>query len=254
MSIETRLHAVEEYLKIIATKISRRFLSENDTEYFSLPHESFDLTKTNNGIDTVKYPALIIRDKNDLVAARLEAIINPSGQVGVQMYAQNYDTAGQVKKHAGIRVDVDKTGSVEYTVDDYTKFQKAINVVPNVMGHSDKLTSPKTTNLSYSTTGLSIYTMRYTTNTGYYKVVISAECQTSTKTSGFRIYCAGTQIGLVETNSTTPDRLVIIGTRRTTKGATEDINLSLYAQDSSTTATMPAYRTYQIYAEDIPWL
>lgn len=81
---------------------------------FVLKSQTMDLSKTNNGVGSMYYPCYQVTDKDNRIVARLEAVVNPNGANGVQMYARNYDTEGTLKGQHGIRVEIDKNGGATW--------------------------------------------------------------------------------------------------------------------------------------------
>lgn len=65
----------------------------------------YDGTMSNNGLSSgTEYPStLIINDKNGLGLARVEGIIGSDGNIGVNMYARNYDSTGAQLAQCSIR-------------------------------------------------------------------------------------------------------------------------------------------------------
>lgn len=86
-----------------------------------------DLTKTNNGITKIKYPALSIHDKGDRIAVRLEEVANPNGSNGFYLYARQYNTSGAQTVQLGIAGYIAKGATqMTYSVASPDNFRSAI--------------------------------------------------------------------------------------------------------------------------------
>lgn len=81
----------------------------------------------NNNVSSIQWPTTsCIFDKNGNILTRLEAIVNPNGDIANQFYARNYNSSGDMIKQAGISVTVNKSGTVSYAVTEPSKFLAAI--------------------------------------------------------------------------------------------------------------------------------
>lgn len=84
---------------------------------FNVKHTNIDLKSTTNGVSEIQYPGFTILDKNNLTVARFESIVNPNGQTGFHIYADQYNTDGSFKKRAGIGVSITKQGFPNWTIE-----------------------------------------------------------------------------------------------------------------------------------------
>lgn len=90
---------------------------------------SADATLADNGVSSTLYPAWYASDKNNKILARVEALIGASGNIGSYWYVKNYKADGTQVGLKGIRMIMDKTGALTYTVSDPDKFRTAINAL-----------------------------------------------------------------------------------------------------------------------------
>lgn len=90
-------------------------------------YSSIDASKANNNVSSTQYPTSFnILDTADRILARNEAVIESNGKISTYWYVQNFDTSGTKVGQKGIRLTMDKTGALTYTVSDAANFRSAI--------------------------------------------------------------------------------------------------------------------------------
>ena len=87
-----------------------------------------DASKANNNVSSTQYPAYYIQDGSGRILARLEGVIESSGNIGSFWYVSNYDTSGSLVAQKGIKMTVDKAGAMAYSIDDNGKFRNALGL------------------------------------------------------------------------------------------------------------------------------
>lgn len=106
---------------------TRRLEFQNGT--LALVNPEIDVTKANNNVSAIKYSSTsVITDANGGTLARVEGVVNPNGNVGFNIYADNYNSSGTGIGRAGIQGHVDKNGNVSYGVNSPDKFRQAIDI------------------------------------------------------------------------------------------------------------------------------
>ena len=96
----------------------------------NLKNTDVDMSAANNGLSSgIHYPGVNISDNSDRIVARLEAVINSSGNNGFNLYARNYDTSGTQTGQKGISGTINKSGTMTYSVSDPANFRSAISAV-----------------------------------------------------------------------------------------------------------------------------
>lgn len=89
----------------------------------------FDASLANNNVSSIVYPTTFdVLDKSSRIMARLEAVVNPNGNIGSYWYIRNYNTSGTNVGQKGISMTMDKTGALTYAVSDPDKFRSAIGI------------------------------------------------------------------------------------------------------------------------------
>lgn len=109
-------------------KIDNRYNFTPDT--LDLTAHNIDVTQSNNGISSgVRYPSTQnILDSHGRILSRVEGVVVSNGDVGFNIYANNYNSSGQQIGRAGIQGYVDKSGNVSYQVNSPDKFRAALNL------------------------------------------------------------------------------------------------------------------------------
>ena len=83
----------------------------------------------NNNVSSTIYPTTMnIVDNANRIIARSEAVVNPNGNIGMNMYVRNYNTSGGQVAQKGIQFHMNKSGNLTYTVSDNASFREAIGV------------------------------------------------------------------------------------------------------------------------------
>lgn len=100
-------------------------ITNNDT--LELKLNEIDASKVDNNVSVIKYPSLFnICDKDDRIIARVEALVKPDGDIGLNLYVRNYDTNGDMIAHKFFQFLADKTGEMTYSLSDGSKFNAAV--------------------------------------------------------------------------------------------------------------------------------
>lgn len=94
-------------------------VQNGESGYFVIDTDPINIKANNNGVSSgAKYPAFIIRDKNDLVISRFEGIINSDGTTGIAMYARNnYSSDNSTFTPHQLQLSVAKNGTKSVTLD-----------------------------------------------------------------------------------------------------------------------------------------
>lgn len=87
-----------------------------------------DASKANNNVSSTRYPAYYVSDSSNRILTRLESVIESDGDIGSYWYVRNYDTSGTQVGQKGIKMSMDKTGGLSYTVDEAAKFRSALEL------------------------------------------------------------------------------------------------------------------------------
>lgn len=86
-----------------------------------------DASQTDNGVSSIQYPTSFhIQDDGVRTLARIEAVINPNGNIGSYWYVRNYNTSGGQVAQKGIAMHMNKSGALSYSVSDGLAFATAI--------------------------------------------------------------------------------------------------------------------------------
>lgn len=108
-----------------------------------------DVTLSNNNISTQIWPTTFnIMDKNERIVNRIECIPCSNGNIESYWYLRNYGTDGTMVAQKGIRMTINKSGTLTYSVADPANFRSAISAV-NKAG--DTLTGNLSYNMNSST-------------------------------------------------------------------------------------------------------
>lgn len=124
------------------------------------------------------------------------------------------------------------------------------NTAKQSTGNYNLVLNRNTSNLTATSTGALIASLSFTSITGRINVRANAAIQTSRYTSQITVLVDGTVVGYATTNSTTLQRLIVETVSDVGVGS-HTIQLRLSGQDTGTTATMPAYQTYELFVEDM---
>lgn len=128
------------------SEISNKLNKTGDTMtgQLYLTERKADVTKADNGVsgDPLYPSTFTMRDKNEIMFARLEGIIRSNGKIGALLWARNFDTAGQIIKENRFGFYIAKDGTVDYIVDEAGKFKSAIGAITGItMNGASKGTS-----------------------------------------------------------------------------------------------------------------
>ena len=94
-----------------------------------LKRSNINAQASNNGVTTVTYPTTFsINDMNNLIMTRLEAVVEPNGNISAYWYVRNYNGSTTPIGQKGIKMTIDKANNFTYTVSDPDKFRTAISL------------------------------------------------------------------------------------------------------------------------------
>lgn len=111
--------------KIGAVKIAGSTM----TGILSMKATNVDASKTNNNVSSTQYPTTYnILDNAGRIISRKECIVQSDGQIGSYWYTRNYNTSGGQVAQKGIRMMMNKSGALTWSVDDAASFRSAIGV------------------------------------------------------------------------------------------------------------------------------
>lgn len=90
---------------------------------------NIDVTQSNNGVTSAQYPRFKeIQDANGVRIINLEAQIHPNGKVGSYWNIRNYNGSTSAIATKGIKMLMDKSGNLDYTISDADNFRTAIGI------------------------------------------------------------------------------------------------------------------------------
>lgn len=89
----------------------------------ALKASNIDASKADNDVTSTQYPAYLIQDKSGRTLTRLESIIETNGNISSWWYIQNFDTSGTSKGLQGLKMTMDKSGALTWTISTPDKFQ-----------------------------------------------------------------------------------------------------------------------------------
>ena len=104
---------------------NNELITNNDT--LELKLNEIDASKVDNNVSVIRYPSLFnICDKDDRIIARVEALVKPDGDIGLNLYVRNYDTNGDQIAHEFFQFLADKNGEMTYRLSYGSKFNAAV--------------------------------------------------------------------------------------------------------------------------------
>ena len=152
-------------VKIAGTNVSVKGLGSNaytSTSYLPLAggtmtgdvkytYSTADVTLANNGVSSgIKYPMFKqINDKNGNRIMMIEGLVNSDGTLGIGLNVWNYTYNGTTQTNLykkGIKMILDKSNSMTYSVDDAANFRTAIGCANNKVTQTS---TPLTTDATY---------------------------------------------------------------------------------------------------------
>ncbi|MGN1327773.1 MAG: hypothetical protein ACI4VQ_06855, partial [Clostridia bacterium] len=75
------------------------------------------------------YPTTFdIVDANNKILSRLECIPHSNGNIDSYWYVRNYSTDGTMTGQKGIRMSMNKSGTISYSISEPNNFRDAINI------------------------------------------------------------------------------------------------------------------------------
>lgn len=101
-------------------------ISKNGSPFFAVRDTGFNLTQSNNGTSSTRYPAFYIQDAAGRISSRFEDVVEADGANGFYIYARQYDTSGNNTQQKGIKYRIAKNGTGTWTVSDGGSFRSAI--------------------------------------------------------------------------------------------------------------------------------
>lgn len=97
-----------------------------------------DATHTDNNVSSALWTsAMTINDSQDHLLTRYETEVNPNGNISSIWYIRNYDTTGNIKGSKGLRMTMDKSGALSWTVHDPDNFRSAISAASASHTHNN---------------------------------------------------------------------------------------------------------------------
>ena len=92
-----------------------------------------DLSESDNGLTANHFPGFRTLDARNRIISAYESQVKTDGTTASYMYVRNYaDSSTTYAGQKGLKIQMDKTGAVEWTVSDPAKFREAIGAVGNV--------------------------------------------------------------------------------------------------------------------------
>ena len=111
----------------ISTKVSKT--GDTMTGVLSYKATNVDASKANNNVSSTQYPTTFnITDNAGRIISRKEGIVQSDGQIGSYWYTRNYNTSGGQVAQKGIRMMMNKSGALTWSVDDAASFRSAIGL------------------------------------------------------------------------------------------------------------------------------
>ena len=94
---------------------------------------SIDLSKSNNNVSADTYPTTVsLLDTASRIMLRLEGVVSSNGNNAAYWYIRNYNTSGTQVAQKGIKMTMDKSGNLTYSVSDNANFRSAIMPVGSI--------------------------------------------------------------------------------------------------------------------------
>lgn len=95
----------------------------------TLQMDSVNASQANNNVNSTQYPtAFLITDIGKKTLARIEGVIESNGNIGSYWYVRNYNTSGTQVAQKGIKMTMDKSGNLTYTIQDAANFRTALSL------------------------------------------------------------------------------------------------------------------------------
>lgn len=111
----------------ISTKVSKS--GDTMTGNLSMKATNVDASKANNNVSSTQYPTTFnITDNANRIISRKECVVQSDGQIGSYWYTRNYNTSGGMVAQKGIRMMMNKSGALTWSVDDAASFRSAIGL------------------------------------------------------------------------------------------------------------------------------
>ncbi len=87
---------------------------------------NIDAAQANNGVTGTTYPTTFnILDKSGRILVRQEAVVDTSGNIASYWYCRNYNTSGGQVAQKGMRMTMNKSGTLTWAIDDNANFRTA---------------------------------------------------------------------------------------------------------------------------------
>lgn len=106
------------------------------------------------------------------------------------------------------------------------------------------------TTITTTNTEKTVLTLQHNTVTGRILCIGRVPLMTSRYTSTLRLRVDGVEVDVAGTNKTTDDYITLFAVKDVSIGS-HTVNMTIQAQDSGTTATVPGYRSLRLYAIDL---
>ena len=121
-----------------------------------------DLSELDNGLTTNHFPGFRTLDTRNRIISAFESQLKTDGTTSSYMYVRNYaDSSTTYAGQKGLKIQMDKTGAIGWTVDGPAEFRGAINAV-NKSGDTitGKLTIGTTSQSAAPTGSITIHDTR----------------------------------------------------------------------------------------------
>ena len=97
------------------------------TGVLSMKDEAIDASKSNNNVSSTRYPTTFnILDNASRIISRMECVVESNGNISSYWYTRNYNTSGGQVAQKGIKMTMNKSGGLSYSVSDGENFATAI--------------------------------------------------------------------------------------------------------------------------------
>lgn len=112
----------------------------------NMQRSEIDASKSNNNVSSISYPSTFcVLDVAGRILSRKELIVNPNGDLACYWYVRNYNTGGTIVAQKGIKLTVNKSGNLTYSIDDAANFRSAIGAgTSSFSGNYNDLTNKPT--------------------------------------------------------------------------------------------------------------
>lgn len=120
----------------ISTKVSKSgdtmtgtlTVANSSSPTFLVKATNVDASKANNNVSSTQYPCFYMGDNSGRILTRFESVIESSGNIGSFWYCRNYNTSGGQVAQKGIRMTLNKSGTLTWAVDNSYNFNSALGL------------------------------------------------------------------------------------------------------------------------------